>query len=101
MTSSGSHAILVIEHDLAIGRSLVEQLVTDGYPTRHAHPLQHARALIAMSASALVVVGHLDDAPRGALDLLAEIRHGHAPWPENLGSRPRLTGQSCRFAARL
>lgn len=76
-------SILVVEHDPEIGDPVVEQLMADGYPTVLAHSAQHACALAAIAAPALVVLGHLDS-PRGALDLLAEIRSERGPWRANL-----------------
>ncbi len=68
-------AILVVEHDPLLGAPLVEQLLADGYPARLARSLEHARSLARAAPPELLVLGELES-PRGALDLLAEIRAG-------------------------
>jgi DNA-binding response OmpR family regulator len=75
--------LLIVEHDPEIAVPLVEQLTADGYPTTLAHTAQHARALAAMSAPALVILGHLDS-PHEALQLLCAIRTDDAPWRRSL-----------------
>ncbi len=70
---AGAVAILVIEADAALGGALVAQLIADGYRAQLARSAEHARALAADSAPKLAVVGDLNS-PRGALDLLGEIR---------------------------
>jgi DNA-binding response OmpR family regulator len=67
--------ILVVEHDCEIGGSLVEQLAADGYQVRLARTAEHARALARESPPKLVILGDLES-PRGALELLREIRGG-------------------------
>lgn len=83
--SATAPSILLVEHNAEIAGPIVEQLMADGYCAVLAHTSQHARALATMSAPAftLVILGYLDS-PRGALDLLSEIRHGNDPWPESL-----------------
>jgi DNA-binding response OmpR family regulator len=70
-----SFPLLVVEHDAALGRSLVAQLCADGYAARLALTAEHARVWARAHAPAAVVLGRLPS-PRGALDLLAEIRGG-------------------------
>jgi DNA-binding response OmpR family regulator len=79
----GTPSILVVEHDPEIAAPIVEQLVADGYSAALAHSARHARALAAISAPALVVLGRLDS-PSAALDLLCEIRGEHDPWGRHL-----------------
>jgi DNA-binding response OmpR family regulator len=66
-------AILVVEHDVLLGAPLVEQLAADGYPARLARSLEHARTLARAAAPRLMVLGELES-PRGALELLVEVR---------------------------
>jgi|GEM_PF-96686 len=78
--------ILVVESDRGLGRTIVEQLTADGYRAELAHTAAHARTLAAEHAPQLAVLGSLDS-PRGALDLLEEIRAADlrgAPWPPEL-----------------
>jgi DNA-binding response OmpR family regulator len=78
--------ILVVEADAALGRSLVAQLIADGYSAQLAHSSEHARALAANHAPKLAVIGDLNS-PRGALELLGEIRdedREDAPWTPDL-----------------
>jgi len=78
--------ILVVESDPSLGRTIVEQLTADGYLAELAHTAAHARTLAAEDAPQLAVLGSLDS-PRGALDLLEEIRAADlrgAPWPREL-----------------
>jgi DNA-binding response OmpR family regulator len=75
-------AILVVEADATIGGGLVEQLIADGYSAELAHTAEHARSLAAARVPKLAVIGDLDT-PRGALELLEEIREAdreHASW---------------------
>jgi len=83
VTGGESVSILVVEHEPEVGGPIVEQLLADGYPTAFAHTVKHARALAAISAPALVILGRLDS-PRGALGLLMEIRKDEPPWREHL-----------------
>jgi DNA-binding response OmpR family regulator len=83
-------SILLVEHETEIGAPLVEQLAADGYPTRLALTVEHARSLARASPPALLIVGELDS-PRGALELLAEVRardrdprRRESPWAERL-----------------
>ncbi len=66
-------SILVVERDPVLGRSLVDQLGADGYGARLALTAEHARVLARAHQLEAIVLGRLDS-PRGALDLLAEIR---------------------------
>jgi DNA-binding response OmpR family regulator len=83
---AGAVAILVVESDATLGGALVAQLMADGYRARLAHSAEHARALAADHAPKLAVIGDLKS-PRGALELLGEIRdlEGEgAPWRQDL-----------------
>ena len=74
--------ILVVECDPELGQAIVEQLAADGYRAELAGTAEHARILASRSAPALAVLGGLDS-PRGALDLLEEMRepdHPDRPW---------------------
>ena len=66
-------SILVVESDTDVGRATVQQLAADGYRSALAHSAAHARSLARANAPALVVIGDLDS-PRGALELLEEMR---------------------------
>jgi DNA-binding response OmpR family regulator len=89
--TSVAPAILVTEQDPELGRALVDQLAADGYAARLALTAEHARVLAVACHPAAVILGALDS-PRGALDLLGEIRRagrGHAgrsasPWRKDL-----------------
>lgn len=74
-SEGGEHAVLLVESDPGRGRELFEQLRADGYRTSLARSHRHARTLAHGHPIDAVVLGTLDT-PRGALDLLAEIRHG-------------------------
>ena len=79
-------AILVVDADAALGGALVAQLIADGYRARLAHSAEHARALASDHAPKLAVIGDLKS-PRGALELLGEIRdvdREGAPWQPDL-----------------
>jgi DNA-binding response OmpR family regulator len=81
---TGSEAILVVESDPKLGRAIVEQLIADGYRAELARTTGHARVLATASAPKLAVLGDLDS-PRGALELLEEIREpdcADTPWAE-------------------
>lgn len=74
--------ILVIDDDQQVGQVIVEQLAMDGYQAVLAQSSGHARALATQQPPAAIVLGDLGS-PRGALDLLAEIRETHlegSPW---------------------
>jgi DNA-binding response OmpR family regulator len=73
--AAASRAILVVEHDPLLGAALVEQLLADGYAARLARSLEHARSLARAARPELLILGQLES-PRGALDLLFEIRAG-------------------------
>ncbi len=79
-------AVLVVEADAALGGARVSQLIADGYRARLARSAEHARALAADCAPTLAVIGDLGS-PRGALELLGEIRdldREDAPWTRDL-----------------
>jgi DNA-binding response OmpR family regulator len=79
-------AVLVIESDAGVGRVLVEQLEADGYRAELAHTAEHARMLARRSQLRLALLGELDS-PRGALELLQEMRDtapGRADWARDL-----------------
>jgi DNA-binding response OmpR family regulator len=75
-------AILVVESDRRLGQALAEQLAADGYRVQLARSAEHARVLAGACAPSLALLGGLDR-PRGALELLQEIRRSDAsdaPW---------------------
>jgi DNA-binding response OmpR family regulator len=74
--------ILLADADPDVLRVLAAQLSRDGYRTHLAHTAEHARSLAALDLPRAIVLGELDP-PRGALDLLAEIRRG-APWSDDV-----------------
>jgi DNA-binding response OmpR family regulator len=79
-------AILVAEADAVLGGVLVEQLAADGYRAELARTVEHARVLAAERAPKLAVIGDLDS-PRGAMEMLGEIREAdrkRAPWTHEL-----------------
>jgi DNA-binding response OmpR family regulator len=73
--------ILVAESSASIGHELVEQLRADRYRAALAGTAEHARSLALSRPIRVIVLGGLDP-PRGALELLEEIRAGtgRAPW---------------------
>jgi len=78
--------VLVVESDRRVGETITEQLAADGFSAQLALGAQHARILARTSPPAVAVLGALD-APRGALELLREIRQprcGDAPWERTL-----------------
>jgi DNA-binding response OmpR family regulator len=78
--------ILVVESDRNLGRSLTEQLAADGYRAALAGTAEQARTMARASAPRLVVIGELDS-PRGALELLEEMRgcsFPTEPWEQGL-----------------
>lgn len=79
----GSPSILLVEHDPEIATPVVEQLTADGYSIVLAHSAQHARALAAMAAPMLLVLGRLASS-HDSLALLCEIRGEEDPWPRHL-----------------
>jgi DNA-binding response OmpR family regulator len=83
----GARPILIVESDGDVGGSIVGQLLADGYLAELAHTAGHARALAARRPPRLIVLGGLDP-PRGALDLLTEIRalrrEGSYRWPSGV-----------------
>jgi DNA-binding response OmpR family regulator len=79
-------AILVVEADPALGSALVAQLIADGYRARLACNAERARALAAEQMPKLAIIGDLNS-PRGALELLGEVRDTEregAPWTPDL-----------------
>jgi len=83
-------SILVVESDREVGVELVEQLRADRYSAMYAQSHEHARVLARAHTIRAIVLGVLD-APRGALDLLEEIRDpnphrsfGGGAWEEDL-----------------
>jgi DNA-binding response OmpR family regulator len=88
--------ILVVESDSQLGQAIAEQLLADGFSVELARTAEHARVLARARAPQLAVLGGLDS-PRGALELLDEIRRPGrvgTPWDQALpaivvGSRAR------------
>ncbi|MFZ2112466.1 MAG: response regulator transcription factor [Solirubrobacteraceae bacterium] len=68
-------AILFVESNRSLARELVEQLCADRFQAVLASGAEHARTLARMHLIRAVVLGELEQ-PRGALDLLEEIRSG-------------------------
>jgi DNA-binding response OmpR family regulator len=104
-TRLGNRSILVVESDSQFGQALVEQLHADGYRAELARSAEHARVLAGRRELKLAVLGSLDS-PRGALELLEEIRkdRGCAPWEQELptivvGSQARATDMLRAFEA--
>jgi DNA-binding response OmpR family regulator len=94
----GGEQLLLVDGDPELGPAIVEQLIADGYRAELARTAEHARVRARAGAPSLVVLGDLDlDPPRGALELLEEIRKGHradTPWEPDtpvivIGSRAR------------
>lgn len=79
--------ILLAEASSPLGCEIVEQLRADGYRATPAHSAEHARVLARAQPIRAILLGDLD-APRGALDLLEEIRHpasrAGSVWDEHL-----------------
>jgi DNA-binding response OmpR family regulator len=78
--------ILVVDSDPNLGRAIADQLIADGYQVQLARTAEHARVLSRATAPALAVLGNID-CPRGALQLLEEIRESdrlNNPWDEAL-----------------
>jgi DNA-binding response OmpR family regulator len=86
MSSATAGSILVVESDRNLGRAIAEQLIADGYRVELARSAEHARILAGATTPKLAVLGALDS-PRGALELLREIRQASpvgAPWDHAL-----------------
>lgn len=66
-------AVLFVQSNPSLGREFVEQLCADRFQAVLANSPEHARTLARMHRVRVVVLGELG-APRGALDLLEEIR---------------------------
>jgi DNA-binding response OmpR family regulator len=76
--------ILVVESSEPVGRELVEQLRADRYSAALARTAEHARSLARTQPLRAILLGVLDT-PRGALDLLGEIRRsGSEPAQESV-----------------
>jgi DNA-binding response OmpR family regulator len=71
--NSSEATIILAESNESIGRELVEQLLADRYHAALALTAEHARAFARAQPIRAIVLGMLD-APRGALDLLEEVR---------------------------
>jgi DNA-binding response OmpR family regulator len=77
-----AETVMVIDGDPDTGQSLVDQLRMDGYLSLLAQNAAHARALAGQGPLRAIVLGDLDS-PRGALDVLSEIRDtssSDSPW---------------------
>jgi DNA-binding response OmpR family regulator len=86
MSADAAAPILVVESDRHLGQAIAEQLIADGFNVELARTAEHARALAGASAPRLAVLGWLSS-PRGALELLREIRQAAepgTPWDEAL-----------------
>lgn len=81
--------ILLVESDRAIAERIAQQLTADGYRVELARTAPHARILAAQCPPRLAVLGRLDT-PRGAVELLEEIRHGEGGEPEWDSALPAL-----------
>jgi DNA-binding response OmpR family regulator len=96
MSTGHRRPILVVESDRQFGQAIAEQLLADGFSVELARTAEHARVLAGTRAPQLAVLGELDS-PRGALELLDEIRQPvrpGTPWDRALpaivvGSRAR------------
>ena len=79
---AGAGVVLVVESDPGAAQVLFRQLIADGFRPVLARTAEHARVQAARRPPRLVVLGSLDS-PRGALELLQEIRapvRPSAPW---------------------
>jgi DNA-binding response OmpR family regulator len=79
-----SARVLVVESDPELGRAIIEQLTADAYTAELARSAEHARVRACASPPSVVVLGDLGS-PRGALDLLEEIRgaaRAATPWSQ-------------------
>ncbi|MFI5005339.1 MAG: response regulator transcription factor [Solirubrobacterales bacterium] len=65
--------VLVVEHDPALGRAILDQLAADRYRVQLARTAEHARALAHARPPTLALIGDLES-PRAGLGLLEEIR---------------------------
>jgi DNA-binding response OmpR family regulator len=70
--------ILIVESDPELGAAIAEQLTADAYQAELARSAEHARVRAAASPPGIVVLGDLGS-PRGALELLEEIREAAPP----------------------
>jgi DNA-binding response OmpR family regulator len=77
--------ILLVESERELGHVIAEQLVADGFRVQLARTAEHARVLARASSPRMAVLGSLE-APRGALQLLEEIRAARhdATWDRGL-----------------
>ncbi len=69
--------VLVVEHDLEVGRVIVDQLAADGYRVQLARTAEHARVLTRAHSPGIALLGELEP-PHASLELLVEIRGGSA-----------------------
>jgi DNA-binding response OmpR family regulator len=79
---AGVGAVLVVESDPGAAQVLLRQLLADGFRAELARTAEHARVQAARRPPRLVVLGSLDS-PRGAVEMLQEIRapaRWGAPW---------------------
>jgi DNA-binding response OmpR family regulator len=76
----GAGAILVVELDAGAAQALLRQFLADGFRAEVARTAEHARMLAGRRPPRLVVLGDLDS-PRGAVELLREIR-ASARWSD-------------------
>ena len=66
-------ALLVVESNTGAAQALLRQLLADGFRAELARTAEHARMLAGRRPPRLIVLGDLDS-PRGAMELLQEIR---------------------------
>jgi DNA-binding response OmpR family regulator len=96
MSSTQPAVILLVEADPGLGEAMAEQLASDGFAVELARSAHHARLLAAGRPPRATVIGELGS-PRGAVDLLEEIRacpDSDVAWDRSLpalvlGSRDR------------
>ncbi len=65
--------ILLVESDRILAERIAQQLAADGYRVEVARTVPHARMLAAACPPRLALVGRIDR-PRGAVELIEEIR---------------------------
>ena len=78
-----SSTILVVEADLATAQFLCDQLTADGYLPSAVASVEAARQAAEDLHADVVLVGTPSE-PRGALELMAEIRAGRKPFDAEL-----------------
>jgi DNA-binding response OmpR family regulator len=69
--------VLLVDADRRFGEALAQQLAADGYRVEVARSVRHARILAEGARPRVAVLGGLEE-PRGALELLEEIRCGES-----------------------